>query len=91
MMTTLRNNRSKPTKDNIMRYPEGNPQDLLAQKIEAAQDKVIAVTEIDGDEPAGYKSRTGAKRQQYNASSIALREVGAKKRISTCKILEVAA
>lgn len=106
-----------------MKYPEGNPQDLLAQKIEAAEGnlikinyassvftaagwrsvaitamaeqispgmaKVIAVTEIDGDEPTGYKSRTGAKRQQYNASSIASREIGAKKRISTCKILEV--
>ena len=108
-----------------MKYPEGNPQDLLAQKIEAAEGnlikinytsavftsagwrsvsitamaeqvspgmaKVIAVTEIDGEEPRGYTSRTGAKRQQYNASGVAAREVGAKKRISTCKILEVAA
>lgn len=62
-----------------------------ADQISPGMAKVIAVTEIDGDEPRGYKSRTGAKRQQYNASSIASREVGAKKRISTCKILEVAA
>ena len=62
-----------------------------ADQVSPGMAKVIAVTEIDGDEPTGYKSRTGAKRQQYNATSIARREVGAKKRISTCKILEVAA
>ena len=53
--------------------------------------QVIKVTEIDGREPVGYTSRTGAKRQQYCAAAIAVREVGAKKRISACKVLEVAA
>ena len=52
--------------------------------------QVIEVTEIDGREPVGYTSRTGAKRQQFYAAGIASREVGAKKRISSCKILEAA-
>jgi hypothetical protein len=62
-----------------------------ADQVSPGMAKVIAVTEIDGEEPKGYTSRTGAKRQQYNASGVAAREVGAKKRISTCKILEVTA
>ena len=48
--------------------------------------KVLKVTAIDGGEPKGYISLTGAKRQSFNANSIALREVGKNKRISACKV-----
>lgn len=49
---------------------------------------VVEVLEIDGGEPVGYTSRTGAKRQSYNAASIAKREIGANKRISSCEVVE---
>ena len=58
-----------------------------ADKISAGMAKVTQVTEIDGDAPTGYTSRTGSKRQTYNASGIAAREIGAKKRISTCRVM----
>jgi len=48
--------------------------------------RVTKVTAIDGEEPKGYTSITGAKRQSFNANSIALREVGKNKRISACKV-----
>lgn len=50
--------------------------------------KVVKVIEIDGDQPCGYTSRTGAKRQTYNAEGVALREVGKIKIISKCTILD---
>jgi len=50
--------------------------------------EVLLVTEIDGEAPTGYTSRTGAKRQRYNAAGIAKREVGKRKRASACEILE---
>ena len=62
-----------------------------AAQVSPGMAQVIKVTEIDGREPVGYTSRTGAKRQQYCAAAIAAREIGAKKRISACKMLEVAA
>ena len=58
-----------------------------ADKISAGMAQVVKVTEIDGDAPTGYTSRTGAKRQTYNAAGIAAREIGAKKRISTCRVM----
>lgn len=58
-----------------------------ADKISAGMAQVVKVTEIDGDAPTGYTSRTGAKRQTYNAAGIAEREIGAKKRISTCRVM----
>ena len=61
-----------------------------AAQVSPGMAQVIQVTEIDGREPVGYTSRTGAKRQQYHAAGIASREVGAKKRISCCKVLEEA-
>ena len=60
-----------------------------AEKTSEKMAKVINVIAIDGEEPNGYTSRTGAKRQTYNASGIARREVGSKKRLSSCKIIEV--
>ena len=52
--------------------------------------KMVRITEvltIDGCEPLGYTSRTGAKRQRYNASAIKERETGKNKRLSTCSKL----
>lgn len=48
--------------------------------------KVVEVLEIDGEQPCGYTSRTGAKRQTYNARSIALREIDKVKILSKCSI-----
>jgi hypothetical protein len=38
---------------------------------------------IDGEEPTGYTSRTGAKRQRYHAAGIRQREIGTVKRLSS--------
>jgi hypothetical protein len=57
-----------------------------AEQTSAKMATVIEVDEIDGAAPIGYTSRTGAKRQTYNAAGIAQREVGAKKRLSSCEI-----
>ena len=48
---------------------------------------VVEVLEIDGEAPKSNMSRTGATRQRYNGCGISRREVGAKKRLSTCKIV----
>lgn len=50
---------------------------------------VAEITTINGEPPVGYTSRTGAKRQTYNAGGVAQREIGAKKRISACDIVSV--
>jgi hypothetical protein len=47
--------------------------------------KVVKDTAIDGEAPTGTMSRTGAKRQQFWGHGIAEREVGAKKRLSSCE------
>jgi hypothetical protein len=44
---------------------------------------VVQVLAIDGEEPTGYTSRTGSKRQRYNAAGIAARELGKKKRLAS--------
>jgi len=48
---------------------------------------VEEVLTIDGEAPVGYTSRTGAKRQRYHAAGIVQREVGAKKRLSSCELV----
>jgi hypothetical protein len=58
-----------------------------AVKISPKMAEVVNVLEIDGEIPSGYVSRTGAKRQRYNSDSIAKREVGSRKRISSCSVL----
>lgn len=58
-----------------------------AEKTSEKMAKVVKVLTIDGEAPNGYTSRTGAKRQTYNASGIALREEGKSKRLSACLIL----
>ena len=60
----------------------------LVEPITAKRVKVVEVLEIDGKEPCGYTSRTGAKRQTYNARGIALREMYKVKILSKCTILE---
>jgi hypothetical protein len=59
-----------------------------AEQVSKGMAVVTRVTEIDGEEPAGYISRTGARRQAYNARWVAQREVGKRKRLSACAILE---
>ena len=55
-----------------------------AEQVSAGMARVIRVIKIDGEDPVGYTSRTGALRQQYHAAGIAQREVGARKRLSAC-------
>lgn len=50
--------------------------------------EVLEVLRIDGEYPIGYTSRTGAKRQTYNASGVAQREIGARKRLSCVRVVE---
>ena len=59
----------------------------IADKISTGMAVVTEVTDIDGNGNAGYASRTGAKRQKYNVSGIASREIGKRKRISACQVL----
>ena len=61
-----------------------------AEAISAKMANVVRVVAIDGEEPKGYQSRTGARRQTYHAAGIAQREVGSRKRLSACKVLEEA-
>jgi hypothetical protein len=57
-----------------------------AKKTSAKMAEVVEVVLIDGEPPVGYTSRTGAKRQRYNAGGIAAREAGARKRLSACRV-----
>lgn len=59
-----------------------------AERISAGMARVLAVLAIDGETPAGTMSRTGARRQQFSGSGVAAREVGARKRLSACNVLE---
>ena len=59
-----------------------------AERISAGMARVTAVTAIDGETPAGRMSRTGARRQEYSGAGVAAREVGARKRLSACNVLE---
>ena len=49
---------------------------------------VKRVLAIDGEEPNHGMSRTGANRQRYNGLALAEREIGKKKRLSTCKKID---
>lgn len=48
---------------------------------------VVEVLEINGESPKSNMSRTGASRQRFNGKSVSCREVGAKKRLSACEIV----
>lgn len=52
--------------------------------------EVLNVLAIDDEAPTGYTSRTGAKRQTYNAAGIAKREVGKRKRLGSVEVIEAA-
>lgn len=57
-----------------------------ADQVSAGMARVTQVTLINGEEPTGTMSRTGARRQQFWAVGIAQREVGARKRLSACVV-----
>lgn len=61
-----------------------------ATPISAAMCKVDTVELIDGEIPHHGQSRTGAKRQQFDGRYFAQAQIGSKKRLSTCQILETA-
>ena len=51
--------------------------------------EVVEVTSVDGHDPeVAWASRTGAYRQSYSPASIARRELGKRKRVSACEILD---
>ena len=58
-----------------------------ALKISERMAQLQCVTSIDGEQPTGYISRTGSIRQSYHAGGIAQREIGKKKRLSTCEVI----
>jgi hypothetical protein len=58
-----------------------------AEQISAGTAVVRKVLEIDGETPAHGQSRTGANRQSFNGIWWAEQQVGAKKRISACKVI----
>lgn len=60
----------------------------LVNRVSKAMAEVIEVVAIDGEAPTGWTSRTGAKRQTFNARGIAQREIGMRKRLSACSIIE---
>lgn len=63
---------------------------LLAE-VERVSEKTARVTrvlEIDGAVPAFSMSRTGAKRQGYNGLFFAGAEVGKRKFLSSCEIVD---
>jgi hypothetical protein len=62
-----------------------------ADQISAGMATVTRITGIDGEAPSAGMSRTGARRQQYNGQAIAKREIGARKRLSACALIGVAA
>ena len=59
-----------------------------AEQISPAMARVTEVLTIDGEIPSRTMSRTGAKRQEYWGTGTAAREIGARKRLSTCTIGE---
>lgn len=60
-----------------------------AEKISEKRVKVLEVTHID-DEPISFKmSRTGSKRQEFNAQHFANEAAGAIKNISALHSIEV--
>ena len=77
--------------DTSVYVPAGWRSIEITAKAEQTSQKMASVIEvlaIDGEEPRGYTSRTGAKRQTYHASGIAKREIGKRKRLSSCRVLE---
>jgi hypothetical protein len=61
-----------------------------AEQVSAGMATVTRVLSLHGAEPVGTLSRTGASRQQYHAGGVAQREIGARKRLSACRVEAVA-
>ena len=59
-----------------------------AERVSPGMARVTAVRAINGETPTGTMSRTGAKRQQFHGTGIAAREIGQRKRISACYVVE---
>ena len=60
----------------------------LAEKTSEKMAIVKKVLEVNGEIPRYKQSRTGSRRQIFNGLSIAKREINAKKRLSSCTIVE---
>lgn len=58
-----------------------------ARPVSAKMAEVVSVLAIDGEEPRGTMSRTGARRQEFWGDGVAKREAGARKRLSACEVL----
>ena len=56
-----------------------------AEQISEKRCRILGVMLIDGEVPSGYTSRTGAKRQTYNAAGVSKREIGKIKNLSSLK------
>jgi hypothetical protein len=50
---------------------------------------VVNVVAIDGEKPDYKMSRTGARRQQFNGLYFAHSQVGKRKRLSNCTVIEL--
>ena len=57
-----------------------------ADQLSPGMARVTRVVSIDGEDPRYGMSRTGARRQEYNGAGVAQREIGARKRLTTCRI-----
>jgi hypothetical protein len=54
-----------------------------AEQISPKRCRILSVMLIDGKVPSGYASRTGAKRQTYNADGVSKREIDKIKNLSS--------
>jgi len=65
--------------------------DIVAEatKISAGMAQVLKVIGVNGETPKNTQSRTGARRQQFSGTGVAQREIGARKRLSACKVIEL--
>lgn len=59
-----------------------------AEQISEKRCRILDVMLIDGKVPSGYASRTGAKRQTYNAAGVSQREVNKIKNLSALEVIE---
>ena len=58
-----------------------------ASPLSAKMVEVVEVTKIGREDPVKNMSVSGSRRQAFNGLSISQRELGAKKRLSTCEIV----
>jgi hypothetical protein len=59
-----------------------------ARRISPGMAEVFEVLEIDYKKPSDSMSRTGAARQRFDGLAVAEREIGKRKRLSSCFIFE---